>query len=418
MPRQHETSGGTPQGSDEAAPVAVRRAVQVSAVAGDPGAALTPSGRAATVPVRPEATPEQQRPQAPERSARQPELETPAAAPGSLAPAASAGSTAREEPAAPEAPAGADAPAETEVGEAPPGTSGADTEGIQTPSVGPKKPMLAAAAIIGALLIAVPFLVSGHGDSKPSHPAGAAATGDTVLNGQPDGAAGGYVSGSPSATPSSKQDDDTKTKKKTTKTLPTPPAKQQTKAAAAKANGAKTSGRVASAGSGTTKEQSSKTAKSTVTAPAGTAAYAVQKLAAGSPGRHICYRAYVSDIGWRPAVCDGALAGTVGQARAIEALNIAVSGVSGTGSNGYIENSGWETNWKFADNGVNLYIGTTGQMLRMEAFTLNVGSGTVCANAHVENIGWQGRKCDTPGDFLTAGTTGLALRLEAVELTV
>ncbi|WP_262061182.1 hypothetical protein [Streptomyces sp. STR69] len=414
MSRQHETSGGTPPGSEDTAPVAVRRAVQVSAVAGDPGAALTPSGRAATVPVRPEATPEQQRPQAPERSAWQPGPEAQAAAP-ELA-AAPAGSTAREEPAAPEARAGADVLAEHEADEAPAGTSGADTEGVRMPSAGPKKPVLAAAAIIGALLIGVPFLVLGHGDSKPSHPAGAAATSDTVLNGRPDGAAGGYVSGSPSATPSSKQDDDTKTKKKTTKSPPTPAAKQQT--TAAKAKSAETGGHVASTGSGTTKTQSSKTTKTTITAPAGTAAYAVQKLAAASPGRHICYRAYVSDVGWQAPVCDGAQAGTVGQARAIEALNIAVSGVSGTGSNGYIENSGWEPNWKFADNGANLTIGTTGQLLRMEAFTLNVGSGTVCANAHVENIGWQGRKCDTPGDFLTAGTTGLALRLEAVELTV
>lgn len=54
-------------------------------------------------------------------------------------------------------------------------------------------------------------------------------------------------------------------------------------------------------------------------APVVTAATAVTRLAADDPGvRHICYRAYETGEGWQKPVCDGALAGTVGQNRPIK----------------------------------------------------------------------------------------------------
>ncbi|CAM5649858.1 Hydrophobic W protein OS=Streptomyces fumanus OX=67302 GN=GCM10018772_05510 PE=4 SV=1 [Streptomyces fumanus] len=55
-------------------------------------------------------------------------------------------------------------------------------------------------------------------------------------------------------------------------------------------------------------------ATKTVTAkpPAETAATAVNQLAKKNPGRHVCYRAYVSGRGWQKPVCDGAAAGTPG----------------------------------------------------------------------------------------------------------
>jgi uncharacterized protein YjdB len=43
------------------------------------------------------------------------------------------------------------------------------------------------------------------------------------------------------------------------------------------------------------------------------------------------------------------------------------------------------------------------------------GTGDICANAHVQNIGWQGRVC---GYSITVGTAGQSLRMEAITITV
>lgn len=62
--------------------------------------------------------------------------------------------------------------------------------------------------------------------------------------------------------------------------------------------------------------------------------------------------------------------------------------------------------------------GTTGRALRLEAMTFTQqGSYVLCARAHVQNIGWQGFSCTNgKGTSITIGTTGRALRMEAVEL--
>jgi uncharacterized protein YjdB len=151
--------------------------------------------------------------------------------------------------------------------------------------------------------------------------------------------------------------------------------------------------------------------------PVGTAAYAVVKLAASSPGRHVCYRAHVAGIGWQAPVCDGATAGTTGQNLRIEALNIATAGTDGTSAAGYVQNIAWQS-WTSAATQSNMTIGTTGQSLRLEAFSLRVGTGAVCVQAHVQNIAWQSKVCASAGNSVTAGTTGQSLRMEAVRITV
>ena len=96
--------------------------------------------------------------------------------------------------------------------------------------------------------------------------------------------------------------------------------------------------------------------------PADTAAAAIARLNASDPGQHICYRAYVTDIGWQHPVCDGAMAGTTGQSRAIESLNIAVYRVGGVGANGYDQNTGWEQELERRGRRTSdLYIGTRRQ---------------------------------------------------------
>nr|WP_272919960.1 hypothetical protein [Streptomyces sp. SID4948] len=146
---------------------------------------------------------------------------------------------------------------------------------------------------------------------------------------------------------------------------------------------------------------------------------AVKKLAASSPGRHICYRAYVVGIGWQQPVCDGAMAGTTGQTRAIEAIDIAVSGVSGTAANGMMQGPGWQTSvWPSAPDDTDLVIGVPGGSEVMQGFAINVGSGTVCQTAHVQNEGWHGQGCDTAGGYIFGGTLNGANWLEAVKFTV
>jgi uncharacterized protein YjdB len=69
---------------------------------------------------------------------------------------------------------------------------------------------------------------------------------------------------------------------------------------------------------------------------------------------------------------------------------------------------GWKCNGEIA--------GTTGQSLRLEALDIARKDGqTICANAHVQDIGWQGSRC---GTSVSVGTTGQSLRMEALALSV
>ncbi|MDH6115173.1 uncharacterized protein YjdB [Kitasatospora sp. MAP12-15] len=149
-------------------------------------------------------------------------------------------------------------------------------------------------------------------------------------------------------------------------------------------------------------------------------AAALQKQAILHPndtGRHICYAAQVQNIGWQAAVCDGQIAGTVGQSLRLEALNIAVSGVGGVCAQAHVQNIGWQ-NPVCGNDGDVLEVGTVGMSLRMEALSIMVPTGSVCADAHVQNIGWQGTRCQGANVWDTVGTVGQSLRMEAIALTV
>jgi uncharacterized protein YjdB len=130
--------------------------------------------------------------------------------------------------------------------------------------------------------------------------------------------------------------------------------------------------------------------------------------------RHICYQAYVQDIGWQGVVCDGFVAGTEHQSRRMEALSIGTTNVGGVCANAYLENIGWQ-GWRCAADGSTAMVGTTGQSRRMEALQLRVGSGSVGANAYLQDIGWQGLTCGNP---VTVGTEHQSRRMEAITITV
>ncbi|MFD8304001.1 hypothetical protein ACFV29_16890 [Streptomyces sp. NPDC059690] len=172
-------------------------------------------------------------------------------------------------------------------------------------------------------------------------------------------------------------------------------------------------------------------ATATVTAKpaADTAAGAVNRLARNDPGRHICYRAYVSGQGWQKPVCDGTVAGTTGQNRSIKALNIAVRGTGGTAANAFVHKSGstdgkgvWMPHWTAnTADGKDIYIGHARKSApNMLGFAINVGSGgQVCQSARVHNSDWGQWGCVGPRpEYVFGGTLTNDVWLEAVKFTV
>lgn len=82
--------------------------------------------------------------------------------------------------------------------------------------------------------------------------------------------------------------------------------------------------------------------------------------------------------------------------------------------NAHLQGIGWQ-GWRCQPNGVVATVGTTGQSRRMEALAVvTYGAGGVCANAHVAGIGWQGWACGADGQVIAVGTTGQSRRMEAL----
>jgi uncharacterized protein YjdB len=133
----------------------------------------------------------------------------------------------------------------------------------------------------------------------------------------------------------------------------------------------------------------------------------------------ISYRAHVSGIGWQPWVTNGQTAGTTGQARQVEAVQVrllrkGVNTVVPKGTTTYsahVQNIGWMSS--VTDGAV---AGTTGRSLRMEALRLKatstIATGDIQYRAHVQNVGWQTWR----NSSTYVGTVGSGLRMEAVQI--
>jgi len=128
-------------------------------------------------------------------------------------------------------------------------------------------------------------------------------------------------------------------------------------------------------------------------------------------------RGYVQSKAWMPYVNTGQITGTTGQGLRLEGMNLALlnSPVTGTiQANSHVQSIGWSG---YKTIGSSTLIGTTGKNLRMEAiqFRLTGNLATkyvVSYRAHVQGIGWQAWK----SNGVTAGTTGQAKRIEAVQV--
>lgn len=154
---------------------------------------------------------------------------------------------------------------------------------------------------------------------------------------------------------------------------------------------------------------------------------------------HVQYRVHAQTYGWLGWAEDGEIAGSCGYAKRLEAVEIRIvrardgsvaGGVTGTASHvrdalsgeAHIQSLGWNGT-RSAEVGDSLTLGTTGRALRMEAVKLqvspNLGQGGIAYNAHVQTYGWQGNMENSAtwvSNGAVSGTTGRAKRIEGIQL--
>ena len=127
----------------------------------------------------------------------------------------------------------------------------------------------------------------------------------------------------------------------------------------------------------------------------------------------VTYRAHVQKVGWQGTVSDGATAGTIGRALAIEALTPSLSWYGhggGITARAHVQKIGWQ-NWTSGT------VGTTGRSLRVEAVQFRLTGEAaeqfdIWYRVHVSKIGWMG----WASNGSPAGTTGMGRRVEAVQI--
>lgn len=122
-------------------------------------------------------------------------------------------------------------------------------------------------------------------------------------------------------------------------------------------------------------------------------------------GKSITYRVHAQDKGWFPWVSDGACAGTTGEARRLEAIQIKSDSAKLT----YQVHVQGKGDMPVVQEGKTA--GTTGQSLRMEAIKIDCDK-PIKYRVHVQNKGWM--SWVTNGQW--AGTKGQSLRMEAIEI--
>lgn len=123
----------------------------------------------------------------------------------------------------------------------------------------------------------------------------------------------------------------------------------------------------------------------------------------------VTYQAHVRRTGWLNWQCDGAMVGTTGQNRRLEAFHLSAPGnptvkvhLRSTGDKEY-KNVTKDT-----------LLGTTGQKRRMEAISIQSNSVHFAYQVHQKGSGWSGWKLD--GEW--AGEKGKALQLEALKIRI
>lgn len=135
-----------------------------------------------------------------------------------------------------------------------------------------------------------------------------------------------------------------------------------------------------------------------------------------APNITVSYETHVQSHGWQPAVTNGKMSGTSGQAKRLEGIKIRVTGDDNLGIRyrTHIQSIGWQ-DWKYDGD----LSGTTGQAKRLEAICIEL-TGTnkdkydVYYRVHAQSYGW----LDWSKNGAMAGTEGLAKRLEAINIVI
>ena len=129
----------------------------------------------------------------------------------------------------------------------------------------------------------------------------------------------------------------------------------------------------------------------------------------------VSYSAHVSKTGWQNNVTEGMTAGTVGEAKAVEALKAELTNCEYTGDiqyRAYVAKKGWQS---WVKNGA--IAGTTGQALAMEAVSMRL-TGEMAEHydlyyrVHSQSYGW----LDWAKNGAVAGTIERSKRMEAIEI--
>lgn len=128
----------------------------------------------------------------------------------------------------------------------------------------------------------------------------------------------------------------------------------------------------------------------------------------------IAYAGHIQDIGWTSAVVDGAICGTTGQSKRLEAIQIDTRHSNlDMYAKAHIADIGWRDYGKIDNNTV---IGTVGQAEALECLCLNCTNANVVYRVHQANNGWSSwTKAD---GISTLGSVGQSLQLEAIEIKV
>ncbi|MDD4096020.1 MAG: S8 family serine peptidase [Oscillospiraceae bacterium] len=125
------------------------------------------------------------------------------------------------------------------------------------------------------------------------------------------------------------------------------------------------------------------------------------------------YQTHVQDIGWQDYVTIGAVSGTSGESKRLEAIHIRLEGaIGGIEYRTHVQDIGWQ-DWVAND----ALSGTSGQAKRLEAIQIRLtgevaNSYDVYYRVHAQNVGWMGWAKN--GE--SAGTAGYSYRLEAIQI--
>lgn len=121
----------------------------------------------------------------------------------------------------------------------------------------------------------------------------------------------------------------------------------------------------------------------------------------------VSYQAHLRDIGWATWQCDGAMVGTTGQNRRIEAFRLIPVGETDVVV--HIKDVGDK---EFKNINKDTILGTTGQNKRIEAIKITGKDTPYIYRVHQKNIGWT----DWTFNGSWAGTKGKGLQIEAIEI--